>query len=116
MWSYTSVRSTIRIRTVFFITKILSVYVTQIRTTGGFFFIYLITYHYITVCKNGYKKRVLTKLIARTRFSDFDYLFSEINVNLSVILYFYSIYDKINCHKSDTLRWSGAKLVHYFQR
>ena len=34
-------------------------------------------------CKNGdNKKRVLTKLIARTRFSDSDYLFSEINVNL----------------------------------
>ena len=77
-----SVRSTIRIRTVFFITKILSVYVTQIRTTGGFFFIYLTTYHYITVCNNGDKKHVLTKLIARTRFSDSDYLFSEINVKL----------------------------------
>ena len=73
MWLYTSVRSTIRIRTVFFITKILSVYVTQIRTTGRFFFIYLITYHYITVCNNGDKKHVLTKLIARTRFSDSDY-------------------------------------------
>ena len=36
-------------------------------------FFYLITYHYITVCNNGDKKRVLTKLIARTRFSDFDY-------------------------------------------
>jgi len=40
------------------------------------FFIYLTTFHYITVCKNGDKKRALTKLIARTRFSDFDYLFS----------------------------------------
>ena len=87
MWSYTSVRSTIRIRTVFFITKILSVYVPQIRPTGGFFFIYLTTYHYITVCNNGDKKNVLTKLIARTRFSDFNYLFSEINVNfISLIL------------------------------
>jgi hypothetical protein len=40
----------------------------------------------------------------------------ELNMNLSVILHFNSIHDKINYHKSDTLRWSGAKLVHYFQR
>ena len=63
----------------------MSVYVAQIRATGGFFFIYLITtYHYITVCNNGDKENVLTKLIARTRFSDFNYLFSEINVYLSI--------------------------------
>ena len=43
-------------------------------------------------------------------------IFAEQNWNLSVILHFNSIHDKINYHKSDTLRWSGAKLVHYFQR
>ena len=40
MWSYTSVRSTIRIRTVFFITNFMSVYATQLRTIGGFLSIY----------------------------------------------------------------------------
>ena len=51
MWLYTSVRSTVRIRTVFFITKIMSVYSTQLRTTGGFLFIILTTFHYITACQ-----------------------------------------------------------------
>jgi hypothetical protein len=25
----------------------------------------------------------------------------------------FSAHDKINCHKSDALRWSGAWMVHY---
>ena len=40
-----------------------------------YYFNYITLYHEL-------QKRVLTKLIARTRFSDSDYLFSEINVNL----------------------------------
>ena len=98
MWLYTSVRSTVRIRTAFFITKIMSVYAPQLRPTGGFFFIYLTTYRYITVCNNGDKKHVLTKLIARTRFSDFDYLFSEINVQLILLrtgIYYNSWHNRI---------------------
>ena len=85
MWLYTSVRSTICIQRSFSILNFLNCYVSLCHSTPHImriFFIYLTTFHYITVCKNGDKKRVLTKLIARTRFSDFDYLFSEKNVNL----------------------------------
>ena len=68
--------------------KSYDVYVTTFETSSAPTPASVCTYHYITVCKNGDKKHVLTKLIARTRFSDSDYLFSEINVNLSFSISF----------------------------